>query len=334
METYTEPQSKKKKTKQYQRKQKRLSLLAKKRKMHILWYKIKSNIAKEKENVNPISKGKEKMAPSDKRMTNAYQANDCNMSTPINRFVQEDLCTDDELEDMPMNTSIDAQAHKDPCRHYLDNMDVLCPYCSALYWMDEKLTKSSMKRKIRLPLLITPPLPLQVLYDGNNDQLKSFRSYTKVYNTANAFTSLCATLDPRVLSGKGPTSVTIHGELRHRTRSLQPQPGQDASYAQLYIYDPYSSLEIRNRRNPNLRKDVLKTIQDSLLQVNAFVDKFRQTHAILHQIDSIGHNLPAHLHYNSTTDRHWYNLPTADEIAIVIPGDGTKSTAWCALFDI
>ena len=177
---------------------------------------------------------------------------------------------------------------------------------------------------IRLPLLITPPPPLQELYDGNNDQSKSFRSYTRVYNAANAFTSLGATLDPRVLSGRGPTSFTIHGELRHRTGSLQPRPGQDASYAQLYIYDPDSALEIRSRKNPNLRMDVLKTIQDSLLQVNAFVDKFRQAHAILHQLDSTGHNLPAHLHYNSTTDRRRYNLPTTDEIAIVIPGDGTE----------
>ncbi|KAF5934124.1 hypothetical protein HYC85_030295 [Camellia sinensis] len=71
---------------------------------------------------------------------------------------------------------------------------------------------------------------------------------------------------------------------------------------------------------PYLRRDVLKTIQGS----NAFVDKFCQAHAILHQLDSAGHNLPAHLHYNSTTDRRRYNLPTEDEIAIVIAGDGTE----------
>ena len=181
------------------------------------------------------------------------------MSTPINRFLQQDLCTDDELEDLPTSISIGARAHKESCRHYLGKMDVLCPYCSALHWMDEKLTKSSIKRplfgtcclegKIRLPLLITPPPPLQALYDGNNDQSKSFRSYTRLYNAANAFTSLGATLDPKVLSGRGPTTFTMHGELRHRTISLRPD----------------SALEVRNRRNPQLRRDVLKTIQDSLL---------------------------------------------------------------------
>ncbi|XP_028056113.1 uncharacterized protein LOC114260235 [Camellia sinensis] len=157
--------------------------------------------------------------------------------------------------------------------------------------------------------------------DGSVIDLDESEMMSKIVN---AFTSLGAILDPRVLSGRGPTSFTIHGELRHRTGSLQPQPGQDVSYGQLYIYDLDLALEIRNRGNPNLRRDVLKTIQDSLLQVNAFVATFRQAHAILHQLDAARHNLPAHLHYNSTTDRCRYNLPTADEIAIVIPGDGTE----------
>ncbi|KAF5932542.1 hypothetical protein HYC85_028713 [Camellia sinensis] len=58
--------------------------------------------------------------------------------------------------------------------------------------------------------------------------------------------------------------------------------------------------------------------------VNAFVAKFHQAHAILNQLALTGRNLPTHLHYNSSTDQRRYNLPTTDEIAVVIPGDGTK----------
>ncbi|KAI8561187.1 hypothetical protein RHMOL_Rhmol04G0318500 [Rhododendron molle] len=105
-----------------------------------------------------------------------------------------------------------------------------------------------------------------------------------------------------------------------------PLPNQEASYAQLYIYDPNSALDIRNRRNPKLRRDVLGTIQDSLLQVNPFVGKFRQAHAILNQLAEREQSLPAHLHYSPSTDRRRYNLPTADEIAVIIPGDGTKAS--------
>ena len=113
-----------------------------------------------------------------------------------------------------MSTSIDARAHKVSCCHYLGKMNVSCPYCSTLHWMFEKLTKLSMKHplfgtcylkgKIRLPFLITPSPPLHAI---------------------NAFMSLGATLDPRVLSGKGLTSFIIQGELCHRTGSLQPQLG-------------------------------------------------------------------------------------------------------------
>ncbi|KAG5517186.1 hypothetical protein RHGRI_037823 [Rhododendron griersonianum] len=133
-------------------------------------------------------------------------------------------------------------------------------------------------------------------------------------------------MDPRVLTGSGPTSFTIHGELRHRAGSLLPQHGKDAKYAQLYIFYPTSALEVRNRNNEQLRRDVLETIQETLLQVNPFVDKFRQAYAILNQLDVAGQTLPAHLHYSSSKDRRTYNLPTADEIAVVIPGDGSKAS--------
>ena len=72
-------------------------------------------------------------------------------------------------------------------------------------------------------------------------------------------------MDSRVLAGRGPASFTIHGELHHRTGALLPQPGHEGIYAQLYIYDPDSALNICNRRNPHLRRDVLQTVQDTLL---------------------------------------------------------------------
>ncbi|KAH7861854.1 hypothetical protein Vadar_031782 [Vaccinium darrowii] len=160
-------------------------------------------------------------------------------------------------------------------------MNTMCSSCGALHWMDEKLANSSKRNpcfgtcclqgKVKLPPLMTPPPPIQTLYDGNDDWSKSFRANTRSYNAANAFTSLGAKFDDRVFGGRGPTSFTIHGELRHRTGSLMPLPSEDPSYAQLYIYDPNSALDVRDRRNPHLRRDVLEIIQESRLQVNEFV---------------------------------------------------------------
>ena len=124
-------------------------------------------------------------------------------------------------------------------------MDVECPYCSALHWMDEKLVRSSINNslfgtyclqgKINLPLLKTPPTQLQQLYDGVSPQSTLFHRHIKAYNAANAFMSLSAKMDPRIITGMGPKPFTIHGELRHRTGSILPHTGQDPAYAQLHI---------------------------------------------------------------------------------------------------
>ncbi|KAH7858236.1 hypothetical protein Vadar_021614 [Vaccinium darrowii] len=91
------------------------------------------------------------------------------------------------------------------------------------------------------------------------------RVHTPIHiNLANAFTSLGATWDDKVLSGRGPVLFTIHGELRHRTGSLLPQTGQDGIYAQLYIIDLGTALDVHRRRNPQLGRDVLQIIQRRL----------------------------------------------------------------------
>ena len=98
---------------------------------------------------------------------------------PISRFTLDDLCSEDELEDMPTSTRAHPRLNLDLGRHFLGKMNILCPHCSTLHWMNEKLTKSnetrplfgtcSLQGKIKLPGLITPPPVLQALYDKDND---------------------------------------------------------------------------------------------------------------------------------------------------------------------
>ncbi|KAF6136801.1 hypothetical protein GIB67_030086 [Kingdonia uniflora] len=35
-------------------------------------------------------------------------------------------------------------------------------------------------------------------------------------------------------------------------------------------------------------------------------------------------NMPAYLHYSASTDHRRYNLPSTDEIVVILPGDGSK----------
>ncbi|KAF6170677.1 hypothetical protein GIB67_015629 [Kingdonia uniflora] len=133
-------------------------------------------------------------------------------------------------------------------------------------------------------------------------------------------------LDDRVILGRGPSSFVIHGELHHQIGALLPNQGQEAMYAQLYIYNPSEALHTRQRRNPHLRRDVLKIIEDTLLQSNPFCELYRRAYVVLEDAAGEDENfyVPTYLHYNASTDHRKYNLPSIDEIIVILPGDGSK----------
>ncbi|KAF6160384.1 hypothetical protein GIB67_019153 [Kingdonia uniflora] len=226
--------------------------------------------------------------------------------------MDEHFFNDDNL-DLDFEFNVDPLIHES--QHYLENMDIECPSCHALHWLDKKLTNSSRYRplfktcckqgKIRLPILQPLPPAIQVLYDDDSSHAKSFRSQIHEYNAANTYTSLGVKLDDQILNGRGPKPFSIYGELKHRVGALLPDLGKQAAYAQLYIYDSASVLNARISRNPQLNTNVLKIIQDNLMEYNPFVRIYRQAYEVLndaYSADNQNVNVYAHLHYSSRTD--------------------------------
>lgn len=249
----------------------------------------------------------------------------------------DEVVSDNETESATA-LSQDTGAHANSClypnvRHSLGSMNVKCRDCGALHFMDERLTKSSPKNplfgscclegRIRLPNLREPPQQLKELYEGTHKLARLFRRCIRRYNSCNAFTSLGCTLRPRELKGKGPPSFTIHGELRHRTGTLLPEKEDHVTYSQLYIYDPSAALSKPKKDNPMLDEEVLKIIQEVLLKNNAFVQKYKQAYDILKEVPSTENDVYVSLQYKSDKDKRRYNLPTIDEVSVILPGDGT-----------
>ncbi|PIA50577.1 hypothetical protein AQUCO_01200042v1 [Aquilegia coerulea] len=214
-------------------------------------------------------------------------------------------------------------------------MDVICPHCKAYHWFDEKLVNSKvddplfgiccLQGKIKLPLLKPLPPPLKALFEGSDKLARSFRKNIRSHNASNAFSSLGVTMDDRILNGRGPTSFTIHGELCHKVGSLLPETGKSPSYAQLYIYDPNEALEHRKNRNSHLLPEVLKIIQETLLQSNEMCKLYKQAFEILKDAnEKEDHDVPVRLTFKAGTDCRRYNLPTSNDIAVILPGDGSK----------
>lgn len=229
------------------------------------------------------------------------------------------------------------QVYSEPSdRHDIGDMETVCSHCGALHWLSERLARSSRshpkfgfccnKGAISLPAPEQPPFGLKHLFDGQTPQAREFRANIRQYNAALAFTSLGVSID-NLLPGAGPYVFRIHGELCHRIGSLLPAEGVPPQYAQLYIHDPQAAFELRMQRNANLSPDTMALLQRIIADNHAYVDVYRHAHEVW-VLHGGAAELEVRLHFDAATDDpRRYNLPTTDEVAVVIPGDGEQPAA-------
>ncbi|KAF9777699.1 hypothetical protein BJ322DRAFT_522135 [Thelephora terrestris] len=222
-------------------------------------------------------------------------------------------------------------------RHDLGRMEHACPHCGALHWLFERSTGSGSSDAhplfsmccnsgdIKLPPMAPPPTGLHHLFTAATPQAERFRQHIRQYNAALAFTSLGVEVDNSVnQGGGGPPVFRIHGELRHQLGSLFPRRGDRPSYAQLYIYDPHEALDHRMQRNTTLDPIVMEYLQNLILTNHRWAQIFKHAMEVF---DSSGcEDVSIQLTANKNRDRRRWNLPTADEVAVVIPGSKKGKT--------
>ncbi|KIJ11064.1 hypothetical protein PAXINDRAFT_36551, partial [Paxillus involutus ATCC 200175] len=125
-----------------------------------------------------------------------------------------------------------------------------------------------------------------------------------------AFTSLGVEVDERITHHSGTSSFCIHGGLHHLMESHLPPEGQDPCYAQLYIYNAEEATEIHLCRDGNqqLNHNILCNLHDMLLNHHPYVNIYKHAYQVMLE-----------------KPPEQYNLSTANEIAAVIPGDGSDA---------
>ena len=223
--------------------------------------------------------------------------------------------------------------------HYMGRMDVMCPDCGALHWTSEKLFNSLVDTpkfgtccfsgKIKIPKLDNPPPELLHLLSGQEDVCKKFRDRIRNYNNALAMTSLGCDQDRAInRDGGGPYVFKVQGRLYHQSGSLLPRPGSSPVYAQLYIYDPQDALDFRmnNGANTSLNRATMQTLQDMLYRHHPGVQMYKQAFELTRNMGP-DQQCKIALRFDGQTDQRRYNMPTANEIAVILPGDGDQPTA-------
>jgi len=184
-----------------------------------------------------------------------------------------------------------------------------------------EFTTCCQRGHVRLPFLPPPPPFLRGVLESNDKQGNEFRTNIRRYNMALAFTSLGVKEDKKV-NRRGGWVFRVQGELCHLIGSLRPDEGQPPSYAQLYIYDSQLALQQRMNRNDDLDPNTMSSLQSMLLTHHRYSKDFKHAYEILRGYPD-GADAEVRLHVRSGLDQRRYNLPTSDEVAVILPGDGT-----------
>jgi hypothetical protein len=151
------------------------------------------------------------------------------------------------------------------------------------------------------------------------------------YNCLFTFTSMGAHIDNSVNNGRGPPVFKISGQVHHRIGSLLPPDDGPPKFIQLYIYD--TTNEVINRLkclnaddapNRSLDPSVVDGLMKMLDQHNPFVKKFRIARERLK--DYPEEEFIIRIIGAKEGDPVQYNLPTTDDLAMLIIGDFSLDT--------
>ncbi|XP_072013683.1 uncharacterized protein [Amphiura filiformis] len=189
-----------------------------------------------------------------------------------------------------------------------------CPDCNSFRWKEERSGLCCSNGKVKLDPFPPPPEVIKNLY-----QQPEFLNKLRKYNNSLSLASLGVGREI-IQHGYSPT-VTIQGKMYHLIDTLLPTDGNVPKFAQLYFHDTDNEVSNRLLHNPDLEAATIGTLQETLRQVNPYIKSFKAAIEIQeHNHDNLHIVLSAEKKPSEEHARR-YNLPTASEVAVILPGD-------------
>lgn len=252
-------------------------------------------------------------------------------------------------------------ALKDNLQSDVGKCDAVCEGCGAFHWSSER-TKAIQRTgkhiystccqggKVMLPehyfpqnsvppiikwlLTSLDPGTIQwistefrylVNFSSHQDAVVA-RRRIRDYNNALTFTSMVAKgQDHDVAGPKGIFTFCLNGRLHHYVGSTWPKPEEKPCFSQIYTVGDGGTQEAKMRQDHQKVKldDVLLLkLQTTINDTNVYAKLFKNAKEILSH-DPGSKLVIKCVKPGKKDDLKRYNLPTVDEIGMVIPGDGT-----------
>ncbi|PIC11358.1 hypothetical protein B9Z55_029135 [Caenorhabditis nigoni] len=217
--------------------------------------------------------------------------------------------------------------------NYLGTMSVQCSSCGALHYKGEQPQSKQFNTccrhgLIQLPMFDNFPKELRDLFTSSTSESAEFLKNIRSYNNSLAMGSMVAHVDTP--KEGGPYTYRLHGQVFHVTRALHPEPGQEHLCAQVFILDTEeAAAELANRKTKvSCSKDLFKKLIDLLHMYNPFVKSYKMMREKEEEEELLAtaenrdvREVKMVFRSNKSLNPNRYQLPTAEEIAVVFVGD-------------
>jgi hypothetical protein len=169
---------------------------------------------------------------------------------------------------------------------HVGKMNAQCAKCGAYNFEGERVDKGHFSiccknGKVKLGPAMPVEKELQDLYLGTGtatvEQSQHFLENIRTYNNLFSMVSFAANLvQPPGGNNPATTFLKIHGQIRHRASTLEPNLGASPQFGQLYILDTNSAVNEREN-NPiavNCRKDIIEKLT-KIMDQNPLVTAYK-----------------------------------------------------------
>ena len=115
----------------------------------------------------------------------------------------------------------------------------------------------------------------------------------------------------------------IQGELHYLTGTLLSHADQTLICMQIYILDTAEQLNVRRANNNNLDPVVMDNIQTMLLDSYLYIGQYCHAYELIRDKPADEQQeVRIRLHVDLQHNQQTHNLPTTEEIAVIIPEEG------------
>ncbi|RPA89292.1 hypothetical protein L873DRAFT_1892119 [Choiromyces venosus 120613-1] len=170
------------------------------------------------------------------------------------------------------------------------------------------------------------PEPLNSLMGGTTLQSKNFLKDVRRWNSLFAFTSISYNMDNRTTAqGDSFHLFQVHGAVYHLQGPLKAPTGRDAAFSQIYLYDPLFAAQARTTRAEGLDTEIILALTQMFQESSPLIQMYKTAKERMEEAEErsgqfrIILNPQMQLVVESGADRRRENLPTSDEVALILP---------------